>query len=230
MKRLVLGFIFAFVFFTINVHAQSQMGFRLSYLIPNYKITSSPEGSSETMSEDNGLAYTLSYKRRWPGVFNFGAEMEYNRIRSNLNSEYQSLDIKVHRITDFTTNYLDIRLLPEFVYGKKLKAYFQVGPFMGILLKSSASGSYCFSDDNGNVSCSLQDGVATDDFPIIDWGIFVGGGVEYPLFERFKLALELQYSRGFARFTQKDNYVFATRNFSTGLSFIYVFKGYADRK
>ena len=228
MKKFIVSFVF--FGFLLNVHAQSQMGFRVSYLIPNYRITSTPPGSSETMSEDNGLAYTLNYKRRWPGVFNFGVEMEYNQTKSNFESEYQDLDIKVHRTTDFITNYIDFRLLPEFVYGKKLKAYFQVGPFLGVLVKSSATGSYCFSDDNGNVSCSLQDGTATDDFPIIDWGIFFGGGIEYPLFERLKLALELQYSRGFARFTQKDNYVFATRNFTTGLSLIYVFKGYSERK
>ena len=208
--------------------AQSQFGFKAAYLIPNYKITSTPPNSTETLNEDNNLAFTLNYKRRWPGLFNFGGEIEYYQVNSHFNSTYTSLGAHVERDVDFTVNYLNFRILPEFVFGKKFRPYIQIGPYLGFLLKSTAKGYRILSDENGSVKLD-EDMDASDDFANVDWGIFMGAGAEYPIGKSFKIAVELQYTRGFAQFAQEDKYVFATRNFTMGLSFIYVLRAYADR-
>jgi opacity protein-like surface antigen len=161
-------------------------------------------------------------------LFNFGVEAEYHSKKSDFIMEYTSLNAKVYRVVDFTTDYLNFRLLPEFVYGEKMKIYFQVGPYLGFLVKSTAAGYREITDGTTEIIVE-EAGSAEEDFQNVDWGIFFGGGAEYPLSKSFKLALELQYSRGFAGFAQKDEYVFATKNFTAGLSFIYVFKGYAER-
>ncbi len=226
MKKTLLSILFLAI--AMGGFSQSQIGVKFGYLIPNYKITSTPPSSTESISVNNGLNYCLNYKRRWPGLFNFGAEMEYHQITSHFTMEYNSLGADVYRDMDLTTNYLNFRLLPEFVYGKKLRFYLQVGPYMGFLLSSNAKGQRIVTDGTNKVKADV-DGSASDIFPGIDWGFFVGAGVEYPLSKRIKLAIDAQYSRGLAGFSQEDEYVFATQNFTVGLSFIYVLKGYAER-
>ncbi|RLD65914.1 MAG: hypothetical protein DRI84_05870, partial [Bacteroidetes bacterium] len=115
MKKTILSLLF--LAFAYSGIAQSQMGLKVSYLIPNYKITSHPPNSTESISVNNGINYSLNYKRRWPGLFNFGAELEYHQIGSHFTMEYKSLGADVYRDMDLTTNYLNFRLLPEFVYG-----------------------------------------------------------------------------------------------------------------
>jgi len=226
MKKIVLSILF--LTFAFGCFAQSQMGFKFGYLSPYFKITSSPSNSRDTYSVDDAMFYSLNYKRRWPGLFNFGAEVEYHQKKSEFVMEYTSLNAKVYRAVNFTTDYLNFRLLPEFVYGEKMRVYFQVGPYLGFLMNSTAKGKKVVTDGSTDVVI-YEDGNAKEDFPNIDWGIFFGGGAEYPLSKRVKLALELQYSRGFAGFAQDDEYIFATKNFTAGLSLIYVFKGYAER-
>ena len=226
MKKYILSIIF--LAFTLSIFAQSQMGLKVGYLLPNYKLTSTPPNSREVYSVDDGMFYSLNYKRRWPGLFNFGGAVEYHQIKSHFTMEYKSLGADVYRDVDFTTDYLNIRLLPEFVYGEKFRVYFQVGPYMGFLLNSTVRGSRYVTDGNGKVTID-EDGSANEDFPNVDWGIFFGGGAEYPIAKRVKLAFEVQYARGFAGYAQDDEYIFATQNFTAGLSFIYVLKGYAER-
>ena len=226
MKETILSIIF--LAFTFSGIAQSQIGLKVGYLMPNYKVTSHPPNSNESFSMNNGINYGLNYKRRWPGLFNFGAEMEYNKVESHFTMEYKPLGADVYREVGFTTNYLNFRLLPEFVYGEKLRSYFQVGPYMGFLLASNVNGLQIVNDGNAEVTI-VEDGSATDDFPAIDWGIFFGVGAEYPIAKSVKLAVELQYSRGFAGYAQSDKYVFATKNITASISFIYVFRGYAER-
>lgn len=226
MKNYIL--IILFLSFIISGFTQSQIGLKVGYLLPNYKITSSPPNSREVYNVDDGLFYSMNYKRRWPGLFNFGAEMEYHQIKSQFVMEYKSIGVDVYRAVDFKTNYLNFRLLPEFVYGEKVRVYFQVGPYLGFLLSSNAKGTQFVTDGNGKVTI-IEDGSAKEDFPNIDWGVFFGGGAEFPIAKSVKLALEIQYTRGFAGYAQDDEYIFATQNFTAGLSFIYVLKGYAER-
>jgi opacity protein-like surface antigen len=226
MKHSLLTIIF-FVF-VLSISAQDQLGFKVNYLIPNYRITATPPNSDETMDEDNGLSYVLNYKHRWPGMFNVGGGLEYYRIASTFNSKYTSLGADVFKDVDYVTNYLSLRLIPEFGFGEKLRAYVQVGPFIGVLLASSAEGIQILTDGKDSVTYEIDES-AYDDFPGLDWGFFIGAGAEYPLSDNFKIAIELQYSRGFANFYRDDEYVFATRNFTTGLSLIYVLKGYSER-
>ena len=226
MKKYILSiFILAF---TLSGLAQSQIGFKAGFLNPNYKVTSHPPNSNESFSVSNTMFYGLNYKRRWPGLFNFGAEVEYHQKKVHFTSDYKSIGADVHSDADYSLTYLNIRLLPEFVYGEKFRAYFQVGPYLGFLLSSNMEGTKIVSDGNGSVKLD-ESGRVSEYFPKIDWGIFVGGGVEYPIGKRFKLAVELQYSRGLAGFAMDDEYIFATKNFTAGLGLIYVFKGYAER-
>lgn len=226
MKKILFSILF--VVFALSGMTQSQMGLKVGYLMPSYKITSHPPNSTESFTMQNGMNYCLNFKRRWPGLFNFGAELEYHQIKSHMTNQYKSLGADVYRDMDLTTNYLNVRLLPEFVYGEKLRAYFQVGPYMGFLLSSNAKGPRIVTDGNGKVE-EYVDGSASDIFPGIDWGLFFGVGAEYPIAKQLKLAVELQYTRGFAGYAQDDVYIFATQNFTSSIGLIYVFKGYAER-
>lgn len=217
-----------FLLLAFSVFSQSQLGFKVSYLYPNYKLTSTPPTSTQTFNVDNGLSYCLDYKRRWPGVFNFGGGLEYYRKKSHVMMDYKSLGANVKHDVNYTLDYLNIHLLPEFVYGEKLRTYFQVGPYMGFMLSSNGNGEKTISDSNGSVTIEENESVS-EYFPVIDWGMFLGVGAEYPILNRMKLAIELQYTRGFAGYAKEDQYVFATKNFTAGISLIYVFKGYASR-
>jgi len=217
-----------FLIFVFTAFSQSQIGFKVAYLNPNFKITSTPPNSTETFSVDNGLSYSVDYKRRWPGLFNFGAGFDYYRKKSHFLMEYKSLGANVKHDVNYTLDYLNIHLLPEFAYGKKLRTYFQVGPYIGFMLSSNGKGEKKISDSNGSVIIKEDESVS-EYFPGIDWGVFFGAGAEYPITKSIKLALELQYTRGFAGYAKDDQYVFATKNFTAGISLIYVFKGYASR-
>ena len=227
MKKILLSALF--LAFVIAGFTQSQMGLKIGYLNPNYKITSSPPNSNQEFTVDNGLNYAINYKRRWPGLFNFGGEIEFHQKKSDFLLEYKSLGADVYRNVHFNNSYLNLRLLPEFVYGEKLRAYFQVGPYMGFRLASSATGERVVTDGNGSITINEEAADVGKEFAPIDWGFFGGAGIEYPISERFKLGLEAQYSYGLAGFAQNDVYIFATRNFTASLSVIYVFKGYSDR-
>ncbi|RUA31895.1 MAG: hypothetical protein DSY76_00930 [Bacteroidetes bacterium] len=224
-KTLLTSF---FLILAFSVFSQSQIGFKVSFLNPSYKLTSTPPNSTEIFTVENGLSYSLDYKRRWPGLFNFGAGIDYHRKQSHFLMDYKSLGTNVKRDVDYTVDYLNIHLLPEFVYGEKLRTYFQVGPYIGFLLSSNVKGERIVSDNNGSITIE-EDERVSENFPGIDWGVFFGAGAEYPISKSIKLAIELQYARGFAGFAKEDQYVFATKNFTAGISFIYVFKGYASR-
>ncbi|MCK5857519.1 MAG: PorT family protein [Bacteroidales bacterium] len=226
MKKTILAAIL--FLFTINAISQSQIGFKVSFLNPNYKITSSPPSSSETFTVDNTLSYSLDYKKMWPGLFNFGMGFEYLSKDARFTADYKSLGADVYRDVNYSLSYLNVKLLPEFVYGEKLRAYFQLGPYMGFLLNSNTSGTRIVTDGTGSVKI-IEDGSDSEGFPTIDWGMFVGAGVEYPVSKSIKLGFELQFTRGFAGYAQEDEYIYATKNFTAGLSLIYVFRGYAER-
>ena len=217
-----------FLVFAFTAFSQSQIGFKVAFLNPNFKITSTPPNSTQTFNVNNGLSYSLDYKRRWPGLFNFGAGVEYHRKKSFFTMDYKSLGANVNQEINYTLDYLIIKVLPEFVYGEKLRAYFQVGPFMGFMLSSNGKGEKIIDDGNGSVKI-LEDESVSENFPGIDWGVFFGAGAEYPITKSIKLAVELQYTRGFAGYAKSDQYIFATKNFTAGISFIYVFRGYASR-
>jgi len=226
MKKTLLTIVF-FVF-VINVFSQSQIGFKAAFLHPNFKLTSTPSYSTETFDIYNAMSYSLDYKRRWPGLFNFGVGVEYHRKKSHFITDYRSVGADVHSDYNYQLDYLNFKLLPEFVYGEKLRAYFQIGPYLGFLVSSNGNGSRKLDDGNGSITIE-EDERVLDYFPGIDWGLLLGAGAEYPITARVKLAIEIQYMRGFAGFAKEDQYIYATKNFSAGLSFIYVFKGYAER-
>ena len=93
MKKTLLTIVF-FVF-VINVFSQSQIGFKAAFLHPNFKLTSTPSYSTETFDIYNAMSYSLDYKRRWPGLFNFGVGVEYHRKKSHFIRDHKSVGADV---------------------------------------------------------------------------------------------------------------------------------------
>jgi len=150
------------------------------------------------------------------GSFNFKAKDENGCIDSIMAVTTQAIPSTIS-----TANYSSA----SYIVPQKNDWFYMKDGNSKAIIAVKSSGSYL-----GKVSTHVYvDASASDIFPGIDWGFFVGAGAEYPLSKRIKLAIDAQYTRGLAGFSQEDEYVFATQNFTVGLSFIYVLKGYAER-
>lgn len=101
--------------------------------------------------------------------------------------------------TKIDIDYIVIPLLCNVRFGNSVSFYFNTGPYAGLNLNARCTGIAIneYSSDN---SYSLTETHVYDDIEgyikDIDCGWVLGGGIQFPVFSRYKLDIELRYNCG----------------------------------
>jgi len=206
MKKLLLLIIILTSFYGVS-SAQHQLGVNIAYGIPYYNIVNNNNNSTIEYTPKELIDIEFNYKKRWPGTINFGSSISYQYQSSQFNVESITPNSYVYQSRNYQLNYINIKVFPEFIFGEKIKFYFQIGPSMSFMVYSDMYGYTDVSESINGVKISTIDtGTATDDFDIINFLIFGGLGLDYPINENLLVSCGVQFQYNInSWFAREDN-------------------------
>ena len=101
--------------------------------------------------------------------------------------------------TKVDIDYIVIPLLLNVRFGNPFTLYFNSGPYVGIRLNARCTGVATY-EYRSDYSYTLYKTIVYDDIEGYiendDWGWIFGGGIQFPVFNRYKLDIEFRYNRG----------------------------------
>lgn len=135
----------------------------------------------------------------------FITELLYERKGYNYNDS-SSLNFRYYNVgsykevstkTDF--DYIVIPFLLNKEFGNKYTFYLNTGPYVGFVLDAKNHGE-TWSEYRDYGYYSLDKSIVyeniEDEIESYDWGWVFGGGVQYPVFDKLKLDIEVRYNFG----------------------------------
>ena len=191
MRYLVLYI--AFILSSISVFGQIQLGIKSGY---NYyfPITKIPIGSTTSYSANqNSWLVAVSLRERTAKTFNMGFEVEYISHSFSVDSQWGSRNNIYYVQFSYSIGYINLYILPQFVFGKKPTGFVYIGPYVGQLIHSKIQGI------RGRVFPSQVDtlkGKVKEHFPNTDFGIAIGGGLDIPVYKQLNFLIEVSSSVG----------------------------------
>jgi len=221
MKKILLLIIILTSFYGIST-AQHQLGINLAYGIPYYNIVNNNNNSTIEYTPKELIDVEFNYKKRWPGTVNFGSSISYQYQSSQFYVDNTTTSSHVYQSRNYQLNYINIKVFPEFVFGKKLKFYFQIGPSMSFMVYSDMYG---YTDISGNINGitihNIEDGTAKDDFDIINFLLFGGLGLDYPINENLLVSCGVQFQYNINSWFAIEDNAYSDRSllFKLGLAY-----------
>ncbi|MCK4345863.1 MAG: PorT family protein [Bacteroidales bacterium] len=101
--------------------------------------------------------------------------------------------------TKIDIDYLLIPLLYNARFGNPVSFYFNTGPYAGLNLNARCTGIAINEYSRDNRYTLIETHVYDDIegyIKDIDWGWVLGGGIQFPVFGRYKLDIEFRYNYG----------------------------------
>ena len=212
---------------SLGLFAQNQIGLNAAYGMSYYNIK---EGGPYTNVKIDYMAkpameVEINYKKRWPGIINFGTSLSYQRHNIEVSKKYNDDNYLVDQLVDYKLNMLYLKAFPEFVYGKKIRYYFQIGPSLAYMFSSEANGYI----DKTNKSTSpittvksIIGGDAQNIFNTFSFGFFTGIGVDFPISDNISLSLSAQFDYSINSWFKKEHDIYSSRTllFKIGANYI----------
>ena len=231
MKLLYL--IIIFFSFGISAMAQHQIGVNIGYGSSFYKIKNGDMNKNKTIkyTPNSAAEIEINYKKRWPGVVNFGASLSYQKHSISVNETYVGEKSLFVKEVDYKTNNLYLKAFPEFIYGNKIKFYMQIGPALSILMSSSADGYLDISSQETippTIIHSIIDGDAYETFNKFSFGFFGGLGVDFSVSDNITISLSSQFDYSINSWFKKDNDTYSSRALIFRIGANYIIKGIKD--
>ena len=193
MKKSIFTILFISVFYLISI-AQHQIGGNISYGIPYYKIVNTNSNATINYTPEQLYDIELNYKKRWPGVLNFGSSISYQFQSSHFEKEVITPNSYVFQERNYQLNYINIKVFPEFVYGENIKISLQLGPSISFLVYSDINGYTDVSNSINGVKIRTEEsGTASDDFDIVNFLLFAGAGIDIPINDNILINGGIQY-------------------------------------
>ncbi len=187
-------FFVLFMLLSIYSFGQIQIGIKSGY---NYFFIIDKELEPTTYSIDNNSwVVAISLRERTPGMFNMGFEIEYISHNFSVDSRSFGHYNSDHAQYSYSIGYLNLYILPQFVFGKHLKWFVYVGPYVGQLTNSKINGTLDSWYGATNKSIT-REGKAAEDFVRTDFGFATGAGIDIPIFKRLNFLIEIGSSIGF---------------------------------
>jgi len=201
---------------SLGLFAQKQIGFNASYGMSYYNIK---EGGPYTNVKIDykakpAMEFELNFKKRWPGIINFGTSLSYQRHNIEVSKKYTDEDFVIDQLVDYKLNMLYLKAFPEFVYGEKIRYYFQIGPSLSYMFSSVASGY--IDKTNKSISPittinSMIGGNAQNIFNTFSFGFFTGIGIDFPVGDNITLSLSSQFDYSINSWFKKDHDIYSSR-------------------
>ncbi|MBA7540799.1 hypothetical protein ES705_33102 [subsurface metagenome] len=164
------------------------------------------EQHNNSYSVGNGFSTGISLVYRYNENSSLQTDVLFERKGYNMQDSsdsyfrYVSGDYPVDEVdTKIDIDYLVISLLYNARFGNPVSFYFNTGPYAGLNLNARCTGIAINEYSSGN-SYSLTETHVYDDIEgyikDIDLGWVLGGGIQFPVFGRYKMDIEFRYNYG----------------------------------
>jgi opacity protein-like surface antigen len=164
------------------------------------------EQHNNSYSVRNGFSAGLSLVYRYSENSSLQTDVLFERKgykmkdSSDFHFRYVPGDYPVDEVdTKIDIDYIVIPLLYNVRFGNPVSFYFNTGPYMGLNLNARCTG-IAINESSSDNSYSLTETHIYDDIEgyikDIDCGWVLGGGIQFPVFGRYKLDIELRYNCG----------------------------------
>jgi opacity protein-like surface antigen len=172
------------------------VGYIKPFLLPN-SSTSHYSGSAEY----SGSAFiTLKYKEKATNTMYLGIDLSFDNykldFKENLGSHFGPVYQKELK---YKFNYLHLDFYPEWVFGNKVKFYFNTGLTFGLLLNSNKSGKVRTGTMTENpyggyylvYNDAEVDESARDDLRDFNVGVGIGTGLQYIISDNWSVQVDI---------------------------------------
>ncbi len=185
-------------------YAQQHIGINFGYGIPFYKINIATNETYIAYTPNDAFIAEINYKKRWPGFFSIGGDLNFNNRNIKLDMKQNSFDNIIVSSNDFYLYYTNIDVFAEFKFGRKTKFYLQIGPALSFMIFSQMEGYTEITNNNGSSQKikTFNDGNATDYFSIFNNYFYSAAGIDIPMNSNWYISgkFQFQYETG------SDNY------------------------
>ena len=219
--------------FSLSAISQHQIGLNFGYGSSFYKIKNGEMKQNKTITytPNSAFEFEINYKKRWPGMLNFGTSLSYQQHNINVYETSDGEKSLYIKSIDYTTNYLYLKGFPEFIFGNKIKYYIQIGPTLSMLLSSTEQGYVDISSKESNPPTTfhnIMDGDAYETFNKFSFGFFGGLGVDVPVADNITISLSSQFDYSINSWFKKDNDTYSSRALIFRIGVNYIIRGIKD--
>ena len=164
------------------------------------------EQNNNSYSVRNGFSTGISLVYRFNENSSLQTDVLFERKGYNMQDSSYSYfryvpgDYPIDEVdTKIDIDYLVIPLLYNVCFGNPVLFYFNTGPYAGLNLNARCTGIAIdeYSSDN---RYTLTKTYVYDDIEgyikDMDWGWVLGGGIQFPVFGRYKMDIEFRYNKG----------------------------------
>ena len=201
MNKIIFSCLLTFT--TIHIYSQPYLNV---YAGANYSMLTShnndgyPNKILNYISFSAGTSLTIPIYKK----FELLTELDYSMYSSAIRSEfyfYQSnktSHLEIYNY-DLILGYLSFSLLPQISIGKNRIFFFNIGPYISILINSSMKGYSTFGYNNysgGTEDWNWLSGSASQFFNRLDFGVTSNIGFNIRIFKNLFLVPNLKYKYG----------------------------------
>jgi opacity protein-like surface antigen len=187
-------------FFTlINALGQTEMGLNVGYIEPLLLSRTDDPHYSGSADYSSSAFMALKYKEKATNTMFLGIDLSLDNHRLHFKESLGSHFGSNNRDMNYKFNYLYFKFYPEWVFGDKVKFYFNTGITFGILLNSNMSGTIGSSKridlPDGHwyyeYSEEFVEGNARDDLRDFNVGVGIGTGLQYIISDNWSIQVDI---------------------------------------
>lgn len=194
----------------------------LSVTVKNGISFSGNSGSDNNNMYSNatGFATGLSFVYRFSKHFSLQSEVMYETkgytLKGVSNSYFKYTPGSYYTVDNSVSlGYVTIPLLLNLRFGEKYSVYFNAGMYAAMRTNARCTGiAYSsYSSETGyqltkiNVNDDIDGNIKSN-----DWGWAMGGGIQYPVLNKYKLDLEVRYTTGNLNIYKQREYYLPNEN------------------
>jgi len=198
----------------LSSYSQNQVGANIGYGISYYNIKQYNNNIQLTYTPKSAYEIEINYKKRWPGLLNFGTSVSFQNQKLKVNSSYKDSKNNFDKSVDYKLNNIYIKAFPEFIFGNKIRYYVQIGPSLSIMTSSESDGYLDITGIAGNEPITVHNiitGDASTIFNTFSFGFFGGLGIDIPLSDNFTISASSQLDYSINSWFNKENDIYSSR-------------------
>gem|GEM_PF-2276514 len=158
--------------------------------VPLANSNTNPHNDASLSINQNSYLVSAFVKRRIPHkIVNVGCAAEYYKTGLTGHQSKGGLGGGTNYNYNFTLNFLNLMVKPEFVFGSKWKFIINSGAYLGILLHVNTTGTFGTYGPPPS-SKGIIDESSNNYFSTINFGFFSGLGTEFPVSDRIIINME----------------------------------------
>jgi hypothetical protein len=135
------GLLLTLFFISFLCHGQLEIGIQAGYGVPTFIPDNSGPSEINYSGVHDNFIISIGARERSKKTFNLGMDLTYTN--QSFKAKASSGGLGGSSFQNVAINYGDLNLdiLPQFVYGKKIKIFISPGFFFGTTLHSSCTGT-----------------------------------------------------------------------------------------